>query len=155
MPNNQGFTLIEMMITLAIAAILVTIGVPSFFDMIQRNTVSSASNELVSALLYARSEAVRQEVNVVFTPGENSWVVQVDDGDDATDDATLLEYVIENPKLSLITNGATITYNSRGRGTLSEGNSYGITFDDTLEARICLTLAGRPYIKKADDGACP
>jgi type IV fimbrial biogenesis protein FimT len=158
MPNNQGFTLIEMMIALTIAAILITVGIPSYFDMIQRNSVSTASNELVGALLYARSEAVRQEVNVTFTSENDGWIVEADTDGDGINDLTLLEYDIDNSKISIaedITADDTITYNSRGRASASAGDSFDISFDDTLEARICLTLIGRPYIKKVADGDCP
>jgi type IV fimbrial biogenesis protein FimT len=155
MQNSQGFTLIEMMVAVVIAAILIVVGIPSFFDMIQRNSVSTTSNELIGALLYARSEAVRQETNVTFTPGANGWIVEanLDDGD-----VTILEHVIDNSKISLteqITTGETITYNSRGRATVAAGDSYDISFDGTLITRICINLTGRPHMKKAANGGCP
>lgn len=155
MSNSQGFTLIELLIAIVIAAILITVGIPSFFDMIQRNNVTTVSNELVAALLYARSEAVRQEVNVTFTPGLTGWTVEanLDDGD-----VTILEYELDNGKLSIaenITTGDAITYNSRGRATVSVGDSYDISFDNTLETHVCINLTGRPYIKQAVDGNCP
>ncbi len=57
--HNVGFTLVELMITLAVAAILATAAVPSFISMIASNRVTSASNEMVTALNLAKSEAVR------------------------------------------------------------------------------------------------
>jgi type IV fimbrial biogenesis protein FimT len=155
MPNSQGFTLIEMMIAIVIGAILITVGIPGFFDMIQRNSVSATSNELVAALLYARSEAIRQEANVTFTPGVNGWIVQanLDDGD-----VTVLEHVIDNEKIAIaenISSGSTITYNSRGRAIVSAGDSYNISFDNATIAHVCINLTGRPYSKKAADGVCP
>jgi type IV fimbrial biogenesis protein FimT len=150
MQNNQGFTLIEMMIAILIAAILISVGIPSFFDLIQRNSVSTASNELVSALLYARSEAVRQESDVTFALAESGWTVKVDDTDDI-----VLEYVLESSQLSVAEVGDTITYNARGRASVSTGDSIDISYKGTLENRICLNLIGRPYSKKVTDGDCP
>lgn len=56
----KGFTLLELMITLSVAAILLTIALPSFRGLMHRSQVSSASNELLGSLAYARTEAVNR-----------------------------------------------------------------------------------------------
>ncbi|MEO7065894.1 MAG: GspH/FimT family pseudopilin [Rhodanobacter sp.] len=56
--NVRGFTLIELMVTLVIMAILMAFALPSFRDTIRRGHVSSSSNALLAALSYARSEAI-------------------------------------------------------------------------------------------------
>jgi type IV fimbrial biogenesis protein FimT len=58
--RQQGFSLIELMVTVAIASILVSVGVPSFNNMIQNSRQSSTYNAMVSELSYARSEAVKR-----------------------------------------------------------------------------------------------
>ena len=57
---SKGFTLIELMISVVVASILLTVAVPNFFSMIQNNRMSATANSLVSALNFARSEAVRR-----------------------------------------------------------------------------------------------
>jgi type IV fimbrial biogenesis protein FimT len=66
MRNLRGFTLVELLVTLAIAALLVTLAAPSFKRTIQSNSVSSAVNTFMSDMRFARSEAVRRGGNVIL-----------------------------------------------------------------------------------------
>ncbi|MCZ6516730.1 MAG: GspH/FimT family pseudopilin [Gammaproteobacteria bacterium] len=58
--GNSGFTLIELITTLVIASILMTIAVPSFQTMARSNQISSQINGLVADLTLARTEAVKR-----------------------------------------------------------------------------------------------
>lgn len=53
-----GFTLIELMITVAVAAVLMMVALPAYQGMVQKNTLTSTVNDLVADLNYARSEAI-------------------------------------------------------------------------------------------------
>ena len=66
MNDQQGFTLIELMVTLTITAVLLGIGVPSFRSMIENNRITAATNDLVNALQLARSEAIKRGIPVVL-----------------------------------------------------------------------------------------
>jgi len=61
MKNENGFTLIELMITLAIAATLVTIGVPSLQDFVMNNRLTTHANDFIGAVQLARSEAIKRQ----------------------------------------------------------------------------------------------
>lgn len=65
-PENRfrGFSMIELMVTVAIIAIVATIALPSFNDVIVRNRIVSQSNELMAALSFARTEALRSNAEV-------------------------------------------------------------------------------------------
>lgn len=79
MKLGQGFTLLELMVTIAVLAILATVGVPSFRDLIQNNRVTTQANELVSALSFARTEAVKrgQSVEVLVAQEGTGWRTRV------------------------------------------------------------------------------
>ena len=87
--KHTGFTLIEMIVTVSIAAILASIAIPSFTTMIKNNRLTASTNELVSALILARSEALKRSQNVSVCASTNQtscsgtnfatgWIVFVD-----------------------------------------------------------------------------
>jgi len=64
----RGFTLLELMTTITIVAVLLAIGVPSMRSMIQRNRVSSANNDLAASIAYARTTAINRGQLVSMCP---------------------------------------------------------------------------------------
>ena len=60
MKDQRGFTLIELMIALALGVILLTLAVPSFRSTIQNNRATAAANDILTALNTARSEAIKR-----------------------------------------------------------------------------------------------
>ncbi len=96
--KSKGFTLIELMITLAIAAIVMTIGVPAFQDMIRNNRAIAQTNDFISALNFARSESIKRGQRVVLckssggaactTDGnwDQGWMIFVDNSGNAAVD---------------------------------------------------------------------
>lgn len=73
--SQRGFTLIEMMVTLTVLAIMLGLGVPSFRNFIAGQKVKSASHDLMTALVLARSEAIKRNAEVTIAPiTANTWV---------------------------------------------------------------------------------
>ena len=66
-----GFTLLELMVTILVAAILLGIGVPNFREFQRNNAIIAAANDLVSATLAARAEAVKRQVPVTLCASAN------------------------------------------------------------------------------------
>lgn len=62
----RGFTIVELMVTVAVAAILLVIAVPSFRNIINSNRLTTATNTLVNALNTARMEAIKRNAPVQF-----------------------------------------------------------------------------------------
>lgn len=76
--KNAGVTLIELMVTLSVLAILAAISAPSIQNTLKNNRMVSQTNELNALVALARSEALRrasesEPVSMVLTPGTNSW----------------------------------------------------------------------------------
>ena len=64
--TQSGLTLIELLVTLAISAVLVSLSVPSFRTLIQRNRIASEVNFFVGDLQFARSEAIKRGLPVTL-----------------------------------------------------------------------------------------
>lgn len=91
--TQQGFTLLELMFTIAVAAIILSVGVPGFMNFIQNNRAVTHTNDLVTALNLGRSEATRRGAPVLVCSSEDGascsgatdwstgWIVRVPGGD--------------------------------------------------------------------------
>ena len=65
--RRQGFTLVEMMMVLAIAAILMVAGAPTFFSAIERARLKGVAENLYTRLLFAKSAAIKEGQEVFFS----------------------------------------------------------------------------------------
>ena len=64
---RSGFSLIELMVTVALISILLTLGVPSFSAILRNMTLTSQANNFVAAINLARSEAIRRNTAVTLS----------------------------------------------------------------------------------------
>ncbi|MCH8538989.1 MAG: GspH/FimT family pseudopilin [Alkalimonas sp.] len=75
MYHQRGFTLLELLIALAIAVILLAIALPSFETWLQRERHTRSVNQLQAMYNFARSEAVKREAKVVLTTSADTLSV--------------------------------------------------------------------------------
>lgn len=73
MEKNKGFTLIELMVTIAVLAIIATMAAPSFGDLVAKRKLDTATRELSFILSDARAKAstIRANVTLKFQPGQS------------------------------------------------------------------------------------
>lgn len=69
----KAFTLLELIVTLSIVTILMLLAIPSFTNLIKESRLTSQINDLVGALVYARSEAIKRNETVVVEAAGGSW----------------------------------------------------------------------------------
>ena len=95
LPHQSGFTLIELMVTVTIRAILVSIAVPAMTSFMNSNRLTNHTSALRQAIQYARSEAVSKNQNVSICASSDGttctgawnqrWIVFTDANDDHTE----------------------------------------------------------------------
>ena len=69
--KHTGFTLIELMVVLSIAAILISVAIPGFRSLIQNNRLATQANELTGTMNFARGEAIKRGSSVTVCVSTN------------------------------------------------------------------------------------
>ena len=150
--RGQGFTLIELMVVVAILAILIGLAAPAFRDLILNQRVKNASFDVFASLVMARSEAITRNTNVWICSNsgvewKDGWTVKT------TDCAgTTIRAQDSYPNVS-ITGPASLSYNGMGRLTGAATISLTATGVSVANSRcIDINASGRPVTKT---GTCP
>lgn len=147
----RGFTLIEMLVTVVILAIVIVVAIPSFYSLVQNNRSVSATNSLLFGLKLARSEAIKRGLSVSICPTADAnfsacgndwtqgWLVFVNPDENGTFANNTTEVLIRSEQLTgsnhLISpspNVSLLTYKSSGFAAPGTSN---VTF--TIYAQGC------------------
>jgi type IV fimbrial biogenesis protein FimT len=177
--KNRGFTLIEVIVVVGIAAILMLVAVPSYTATIVRNRLASETNELVTALQFARSEAIKEGSAVSVcasrnqvtcnTTTSNSWhegfIVFSDPNNNGAIDAG--DVILRNwpaykgGETAVASNGLSVfTFNRQGfaAGLPANPVTLAVSADANTSASnnqcIVISLAGRIQTKAPIAGVC-
>lgn len=169
--SDPGFTLIELMVTIALASILLAIAVPSFNSFVVSSRLVAQTNSIVAAINFTRSEAIKRNTSVSLCRAASDtatacettagawqyWIARTSGG------GVVRRGVINTYGNTLVVNSTLTndqaTFNSDGRART------GSAFVDNHEIRVCSTsqsknnirlltlgLGSRISIKTADGG---
>ncbi|WP_330924175.1 GspH/FimT family pseudopilin [Candidatus Sororendozoicomonas aggregata] len=165
---HKGFTLPELVTTLAVAAILVSLAAPSMKSLLADRRIAAVTQQLYGSILLARSEAVTRGMNVSIcrasgiadcaSEGDNwasGWLIFVDGDSNGLLDAgdeLLRVYQSQPDILTIIWNrGQSLRINSRGQArdfgtfTLCESLPEGVA-----ARTISISLTGRARVSDTD-----
>jgi type IV fimbrial biogenesis protein FimT len=78
----NGFTLVEIMISIAVLGVLIAIAIPSFSNTIKRYRINAIRDELTASLQMARSEAIRRGVQIIVMRNTANCVFDMPDSQD-------------------------------------------------------------------------
>ena len=149
----QGFTLVEMLTVITIAAILLAFGVTGMRDLILNQRIKTASFDVYSSLTYARSEAITRNKTVTITPTGGTWAggwsITDADGNTLRTQNALPNITVTCPTCS----AGVVAYNGMGRLNLDstaaapafEITAPGVTGSNVRCIRV--DLSGRPVSK--------
>lgn len=171
MTKQLGLNLLELMVVIAVATILAVIAVPSYQRLIASTRVNAQTTELVSVLLYLRTEALKRNISVsicpsaapadvspVCTPGSawaSGWIVFTDGGTPGTVDGTDVVLRVGQPAAGIILElpanySSWLGFSPTGLPrVLTGGGGNGTIFvcspvgDRNLRRSISISLAGR------------
>jgi len=140
--EHLGFTLIELVVVIALVSILVSLAVPSFTSLMADQRAKNAATDLFTALTHARGEALSRNANVTLSPKNGTWQTgwQVL--------GTNAEVLDDYPAITNATiNGpASVVYRSSGRIAGSAAPVFVINVTHASVVRcVSLDLSGRPY----------
>ena len=120
--RQSGFSLLELMATVAIGGILLAIGLPSFVNLIKTNRLATQTNSVLTALHLARNESINRghNIRVLTITGDTDWAagwqVRLDVNNDGITDAedTVLRSFDAIEKATLVGDTNDVIYQSSG-----------------------------------------
>jgi type IV fimbrial biogenesis protein FimT len=171
-----GFTLIELMVTVAVAGLVVALGVPSFLRTLARHTIASQAEELQDAVRVGRNEAMKRSGPVVLCRTEQSnpthcagsggswqtWVLFTDaarSGAFAAGDAVLRQRQEASQRTSVTADAANIRFEATGIAHADTGSAVFVlgergATDLSQQRQVCVNPRGEVAIV-VGDARCP
>jgi type IV fimbrial biogenesis protein FimT len=152
--RSRGFTVMELLVTLTVAAVLLGLGVPAFRDFMRNNRLTGAANELLITVVAARNEAVRRQTVVSVCPSTTpdqtnatctgsatqGYIAFIDtnsncvrDGGEITDPDNLVANMVIHSLVTSRKNGTCISFAANGfrRLVIGQPNTVHAMFCDT------------------------
>jgi type IV fimbrial biogenesis protein FimT len=171
-----GFTLVELMVTVAVAGLVVGLGVPSFLRTLARHTIASQAEELQDAVRIGRNEAMKRSGPVVLCRTEESnpthcagsggswqtWLLFTDaarSGTFAAGDSVLRQKQDVSRRTTVTADAASIRFEATGIAHADTGSAVFVlaergASDHAQQRQVCVNPRGEVAIV-GGDARCP
>lgn len=160
--KNSGFTLVELMIVIAIIGIMAGIAIPNFFSFLPKNRLRSATRDIVSCLQEMKLRAIKENATtvIVFDLANDRYTAFVDNGPGAAAGNSALdasESIIRRETLpsELDIYNTSFVANTGGftaRGLPRNAGTVFICYGNTDYRRVIVNLAGNIRVEMSTDG---
>ena len=167
MRRQRGFTLIELIVVVAMVSIMLSLAVPSFRSFISNYRITTAVNDFLQAVTVTRAEAIKTGKRVVMLPSDssgcpsatgswtNGWTIFVDNNRNfAYDSSAVLSSVA--PRLPCSTGSDTTVFNhgalpsSISSAAAGGGSAQAFTFAETIGTITYVSFDGTGYPRRQD-----
>ncbi|MCP5019055.1 MAG: prepilin-type N-terminal cleavage/methylation domain-containing protein [Ketobacter sp.] len=167
---KNGFTIIELMLTILILSVTLSLGVPSFVNTVKNNRITSQANALIGAISFARSESVKlndQDVTLCGSSDQSTcntsqlelgWILFADADSNGTRNGSEVILRIGEPlaggnTLRLRGFGSTSLISFDSRGSLSSSGTFTLCDDRGAEEAkaIVVNISGQTRPARDDD----
>ncbi len=178
--SSKGFTLVELLVTISVAAILATVALPSMGNFINQTRLSGNVNEFIAATMLARSEAIQRAgaVTICRSTGAESgtntcnnsesdwssgWLVYVGTAADTPDPDPASAHKIlarqgafnTGTRIAPASTATAITYNAGGAPWPAPPGAFTFTFKNNFARTVCFSPSGRISTLPAGTETCP
>lgn len=168
---QQGLTLVELLTTIALLAILLSLAVPGLQDLIRNASLTGRANEMLAVLLQARQQSVNERLPVVVAASNGNWAAELQvfvdrDGDGAlgANESVLAEVSAAPGSIhALLEGGMAIHFDATGALADAQpqllllcGSGWAPDKDDRYARTLVIHGAGRAEIVRGSDlfGGC-
>jgi len=159
--KRSGFSLVEVLVTICLAAIILAVGVPSYQSVMRSSDMFANSSDMVTTLNYARVEAIKRGTSVQLSPQSGTdWttgtVVWVDsDDDDTLDSGEALRLSDEfDSSSSVVSANSRSNFVFNAAGEVNNSDELTLCDDRTGEVGrvISILISGAIYSQKVTCG---
>ena len=159
----KGITLLELLITLSVMSILLSLAAPSFTNLIAEVRLASVADELYSSLQLARTEAVKRAVKVEICPSDDGveclpgsdwnsgWMVWYATGGSGIEVLRVKSSV--SPRVVSETTASKLEFESVGQASTAADLRVSVVGGEAVFRHICLWPSGQVTVEK--DSNCP